>query len=53
MAYNTIQCVFVPNTKLFGSIKTELWAKEVGKFSIMLYENKDVLPVNPRAVVMS
>ena len=32
MAYKTIQCVFVPNLKLFRSIKTELWAKEVGKF---------------------
>ena len=36
MAYKTIQCVFA-NLKLFRSIKTELRAKEVGKFSIMLY----------------
>ena len=37
MACKTIQCVFVPNLKLFGSIKTELWAKEVEKISITLY----------------
>ena len=35
MASKTIQCVFVSNLKLFGPIKTELWAKEVGEFSIM------------------
>ena len=33
----TIQCVSVPNLNLFGPMKTELWVKEVGKFSIMLY----------------
>ena len=38
VAHKTIQCVCVPNLKLFGSTKTELWAKEVGEFSIMLYE---------------
>ena len=37
MAYKTIQHVSVPNMKLFGSLKTELWAKEVGEFSIRLY----------------
>ena len=31
------QKVSVPNLKLFGSIKTELLAKEVGESSIMLY----------------
>ena len=38
MAYKIIQCVSVPNLKLFGSIKTELRAKEVGEFFITLYE---------------
>ena len=33
----TIQRVSVPNLRLFGSMKTELWAKEAGEFSIMLY----------------
>ena len=37
MAYDTIQRVFVPSLNLFGPTKTELWAKKVGKFSIMLY----------------
>ena len=37
MAYKTIQRVSVPNLKLFGSLKTVLWAKEVGEFFIMLY----------------
>ena len=34
MAYKTI---YVPNLKLFGLIKTELWAKKVGELSVMLY----------------
>ena len=29
MAYKTIQCVSVPNLKLFGPMKTKLWAKEI------------------------
>ena len=37
IAYKTIQCVSVPNLNLFGPMKTELLAKEVGEFSIMLY----------------
>ena len=37
MACKTIQLVYVPNLKLFGPMKTELWVKEVGEFSIMLY----------------
>ena len=37
VAYKTIQCVFVPTLELFGPKKTELWAKEVGKLSIILY----------------
>ena len=37
MAYKTIQCVFVPNLKLFGSMKTELWAEKVDEFFIVLY----------------
>ena len=32
-----MQRVSLPNLNLFGSMKTELRAKEVGKFSIMLY----------------
>ena len=43
MAYQTTQhaCNYasVPNSMLFnGPIKTGLWAKEVGEFSVMLYE---------------
>ena len=37
MAYKTIKRVSVPNLKSFGLMKTELQAKEVGEFSIMLY----------------
>ena len=37
MAYKTIKCVSVPKLKSFGPTKTELKAKEVGEFSIMLY----------------
>ena len=37
MAYKTIQRVSVPNLKSFGPTKTQLQAKEVGEFSIMLY----------------
>ena len=37
MAYKTIKHVFVPNLKSFGQKKTELRAKEVEEFSIMLY----------------
>ena len=37
MAYKTIKRVSVPNLKSFGPMKTELQAKEVGEFSIMLY----------------
>ena len=35
MAYKTRQRVSVPNLKLFGQVKTELWAKYVGGFPIM------------------
>ena len=35
VVYKTIQHVSVPNLNLFGPTKTELRAKEVGKFSIM------------------
>ena len=31
----TIEHVSVPNLKLFGPMKTKLWAKEVGELSIM------------------
>ena len=37
MAYKIIKSVFVPNVKSFGPTKTELRAKEVGEFSIVLY----------------
>ena len=32
MAYKTIQCVSVPNLKLFRSLKTELWTRIFGEF---------------------
>ena len=38
MAYKRINRVSVPNLKSFGPTKTELGAKEVGEFSIMLYQ---------------
>ena len=37
ITYKTIQRVSVPNLNLFGPMKTELQAKEVGETSIMLY----------------
>ena len=37
MAYKTIQGFSVPDLMLFGPMKTDLWAKEVGGFSTMLY----------------
>ena len=37
MAYKTIKRVSLPTLKSFGPTKTELQAKEVGEFSIMLY----------------
>ena len=37
MAYKTIKRVSVPNLKSYGPAKTEVRAKEVGEFSIMLY----------------
>ena len=37
MANETIQRVSVSNLKLFGTVKTELWTKEIGGFSIILY----------------
>ena len=36
MSYTNIR-VIVPNLKVFGPAKTELQAKELGKFSIMSY----------------
>ena len=44
MVYKTIQGVSIPNLKLFGPVKAELWAKEVGEFSIMLWVNGLVGP---------
>ena len=32
-----MQRVSVPNLKLFGPMKTEIWAKEAREFSITLY----------------
>ena len=37
MGCKIIQHISVPNLKLFGQTKTELWAKEVGELSIKLY----------------
>ena len=37
ITYKTIQRGYVPNLKLFGPLKTELWPKEFGGCSIMLY----------------
>ena len=37
LVYKTIEGVSVPNSRLFGLMNTELWAKEVGEFSITLY----------------
>ena len=41
MGYKTIQHVSAPNLKLFGPMKTELWAKEVRGFFIMLWGKMD------------
>ena len=38
MVYNTTQRVFVADLKSITLTKTELWAKAVGEFPIMLYE---------------
>ena len=55
MAYKTIQCVSVLNLKSFGPVKTELWPKEVGHFSVMLYMGKlagrHLLPTNMAAAI--
>ena len=32
----TLQHVSAPSLNVFGPMKTELWAKEVGEFSVML-----------------
>ena len=45
MAYETTQRVSVPNLKLFGPMKTNLWAKEVGEFSIMLHGEDKLLGI--------
>ena len=37
MPCNTMQCVSVPNLKLFGPMEIELRVKEVGEFSVRLY----------------
>ena len=37
MAYKTVRLVPVPNLKSFRPTRTELPAKEVGQFSIMVY----------------
>ena len=34
MACKTMQRVSVPNLRVFGQIKTELWAKQVGELSL-------------------
>ena len=40
MACKTMQHVSVPNLKLCGKMKTELWTKEVWEFSVMLYAKR-------------
>ena len=37
MAYKTRSPVSVPNLKSFGPMTKDLWAKEDGQFSVMLY----------------
>ena len=37
MARETIKLVSVPNLKSFGRMKTELWAKEVGRIFLLCY----------------
>ena len=52
----TIQCVSVANLKGFGPMKNESQAKEVGEFSIMLYEDRLVgifLPTNVAAAIQT
>ena len=39
MAYKTKQPVYVPNLKSCGLTKTDLWAKEVGEVSIVIWEH--------------
>ena len=40
MAYKTIERVSIPNLKLFGSMKTKSWTKEVGEFCQKSYSFK-------------
>ena len=35
--HTTCMYASVPNSMLFGPIKTEIWAKEVGEFSIIIF----------------
>ena len=55
MAYKTIKRVSVPNLKSFAPTKTELHAKEVREFSIMLYgkmgRGRFLLPTNMAAAI--
>ena len=37
MVYKTMQRGSLPTLKLFGPMKTEIWVKEVGEFSITLH----------------
>ena len=39
MTYQTIQRVSVQNLTLFEPMRTDLWATEVGEFSIVTWEN--------------
>ena len=52
MAFKTIQRFSIPNWNVFGPSKAELWAKEVGEFSIVIWENglvSGLLPANMAA----
>ena len=54
LVYKTTKRVSVPNLKSFRPTKTELQAKEVGEFSIMLYGKMGwgvFLPTNMAATI--
>ena len=54
LAYKTIKRVFVQNLKSFGPTKTELRAKEVGEFSLVLQGEMTegvLLPANMAAAI--
>ena len=57
MAYKTIKRISVRNLTSFGPTKTELGAKKIGKFPIMLYGKMGwavgvLLPTNIAATIL-